>query len=164
MKKQQTVNHPQQNKQIDWNLVLMTGAMTGVAAGLLSKAGAGWFNITIPFAMMIASWWGTNRSPSSYFRNGAIASLIAGMLGWILYLLLDYQTFVNIEGGNPVVSMLQLTVAFLAPMILFVSLLASWLFSRTRLRVMAAQQKAEAAKSKREKIQKNRPKKNFKRK
>lgn len=164
MDKRQTSTIPNQNGPIDWQTVLITGAAIGVAAGLLSKVGTGWFNITVPFGMMVASWLGANRSKHRYFMSGLISSLAAGMVGWIIYLALDYQTFLNTGAGNVYLNMLQLTLAFLAPMVLFVSLLASWLFSRTRLRVMEAQKKAEAEKQKRNHIYQNRPKKKYKKK
>ncbi|GAX90493.1 hypothetical protein [Effusibacillus lacus] len=123
----------------EWKLVLGTGAVMGIVAGLLSLPGKEWFNWTVPGGMMVASWIVVNRAKRSRFRAGFISSSLAGILAWGLYMGITYSNFVATVGSFT--AALQYSAAFLLPLVLIIGLFGTWMFSRTRERVLAAQER-----------------------
>jgi hypothetical protein len=144
----------------NWRVILIIGFSLGVIAGILSLVGTNWFSYTVPFGMMVGSWLTINRVSSERFWSGFYTSLIAGIVGWIVTLGLHPGNL--IDPSNPLVSILQLTAAFLLPLILLIGAFGSWLFARTRNRVEAAQKRLQEDKDKRKQVYVNRPKRKFK--
>ncbi|WP_018131510.1 hypothetical protein [Effusibacillus pohliae] len=146
---------------IEWKLVLTNGAVLGGLAGLLSLFGKEWYNWVVPGGMMIASWWTVNRAAGRRFWSGFAASLLAGLLAWVIYLAVNYA---NLTAHGSFLLAVQLSAAFLLPLILIIGVCGSWLFSRTRERVLAAQKRMEEEKAKRKQMNCYRAKKHRKKK
>ncbi|MFC4767888.1 hypothetical protein [Effusibacillus consociatus] len=147
---------------IEWKLAIVTGLLLGGVAGLLSLFGKQFYNWAVPGGMMIASWVAVNRAQGRRFWAGLNASLVAGVLGWLIYLIWNYS---NLAAGGTVGQALLLSAAFLVPLFLIISVFGSWVFSRTRERVLAAQEKRRLEeKAKKKEMYKNRPKRKYKKK
>jgi uncharacterized membrane protein len=149
-------------RTIEWKLVLTVAVLAGVIAGGLSAFGKQFYNWVVPGGMMVASWVAVNRAAGHRFWAGFTASLLTGVLGWGIYLIWNYRSLV--QGGRTISQAIVLSLAFLVPLILIVSLFGSWVFSRTRERVLAAQKRALEEKEKQKELYRKRPKRKYKKK
>lgn len=147
----------------NWKFIGGTGLVFGVLAGVVSMFGKDWFSMTVPFAMMIASWLTVNRVEFKRGWSGFYAALLAAIVGWAITLAVNTQNMIDPALGNPVTSIIQLTVAFLLPSILLVGVFGSWVFARSANRIMAQQKsrQEELDKEKNEYLR-SRPKRKYK--
>lgn len=149
---------PQQHP-IDWKQLLIIGLIAGIVAGGLALVLPKWYNLVISFGMMLSSWFTVNRTKYRFVLQGFLASIVTGIIGWAIYMVIYYKTIP--ETG----SVWMFTLTFMLPTIVMISGLGSWLFGRTRKRVIETQQKEEEERRnlKKQHMQ-SRPKKKYKKK
>lgn len=152
----------QLNEPIERKLVLVTGVILGAIAGIVSLFGQQTFDWAIPGGMMIASWVAINRAARKRFWAGFYASLLAGVLGWAIYLVQLASHGMSLKDAA------VFTGVFLLPFVAIVSLFGSWVFGRTRDRVVAAKSERElkekAEEERRKEMYRKRPKRKYKKK
>lgn len=153
-------------RQFEWKTVLATGIGLGAVAGIFSLFGKTWFNYAVPGGMMIACMLAVNRSKVRLFWSGFTASFFAGLIAWAIYLAVNYSNIV--AGGASFKDAVLYSAAFLLPLIAIIGIAGSWIFSRTRGRVLAAKERLraeqEAQKQARKRMYRNRPRKKYKKK
>jgi ABC-type nickel/cobalt efflux system permease component RcnA len=149
----------------NWKFIGGTGLVLGVLAGIASMFGKDWFSMSVPFAMMIASWLVVNRVEYKRGWSGFYATVLTALVGWAITLAINPQNLIDPALGNPAVSILQLTVAFLLPSILLVGVFGSWVFARSTTRITAVQKRRqqELDKEKNEYLR-SKPKRKYKKK